>query len=321
MIKISENIEIIKTEKIKGQYYIFYRDNETGFIFRQVKYNFGKYYPSGVLQRSLQEEYLISNLKILCSNSGYIFMNIVSNDNKGIYILVKCKDCDRLAIISANSIVNRHGCLACSDSIPKTYEFIKEAFEKEGYLLITKEYKNAHTKLLCTCPKHTDVIMATTWNRFQQGKRCLLCRIENREKEKNCNWQGGTTPIYSYLRTKLHYWNIDSMKECGMKCIISGETNKKKLVVHHLEPFCNIFNKTLNEFNLTRNVLICDIEEEKLNSLTEYFIGEHYNLMGVCITKEIHKHFHTEYGKTPSPNDFWEFYSKMTQEIHVIEGE
>lgn len=54
-----------------------------------------------------------------------------------------------------------------------TYEFVKESFDIEGYTLLSKEYKNSHTKLECICPKgHTYLI---TWNSWQQGQRCAYC--------------------------------------------------------------------------------------------------------------------------------------------------
>jgi len=54
-----------------------------------------------------------------------------------------------------------------------TYDYIKSQFEKEGYTLLSKEYKNAHQKLDYICSKgHRHSIR---WNSWQQGKRCLYC--------------------------------------------------------------------------------------------------------------------------------------------------
>lgn len=33
-----------------------------------------------------------------------------------------------------------------------TYEFVKEQFEKEGYVLLSEEYKDSNTLLLYRCP-------------------------------------------------------------------------------------------------------------------------------------------------------------------------
>lgn len=54
-----------------------------------------------------------------------------------------------------------------------TYTFIKEQFEKESYILLTKEYKNSDQKLDYICPnKHRHSI---SWNKWQQGRRCPYC--------------------------------------------------------------------------------------------------------------------------------------------------
>ena len=54
-----------------------------------------------------------------------------------------------------------------------TYEFVKSSFEKFGYTLLSKRYKNAHIKLDYICPaghKHS-----TKWNHWQRGRRCPTC--------------------------------------------------------------------------------------------------------------------------------------------------
>jgi hypothetical protein len=54
-----------------------------------------------------------------------------------------------------------------------TYEFVKSEFEKEYYTLLSKEYKNNHTKLDYLCPEgHTCSI---TWRDWYSGYRCPYC--------------------------------------------------------------------------------------------------------------------------------------------------
>jgi hypothetical protein len=54
-----------------------------------------------------------------------------------------------------------------------TIGFVREQFEKEGYILLTEVYINAHQKLDYTCPKnHKGKI---DWHHWQQGKRCAEC--------------------------------------------------------------------------------------------------------------------------------------------------
>jgi len=65
-------------------------------------------------------------------------------------------------------------CNKCSiNNRRHSLSFIKNSFKKEGYILLSEKYKNAHTKLIFKCPKgHHHSIM---WNDWQQGKRCFYC--------------------------------------------------------------------------------------------------------------------------------------------------
>lgn len=64
-------------------------------------------------------------------------------------------------------------CSTCAGNKKLTIEFIRLEFTKEGYILISTKYVNAHTKLDYICPdghKHS-----ISWNKWQQGKRCTYC--------------------------------------------------------------------------------------------------------------------------------------------------
>ncbi len=53
------------------------------------------------------------------------------------------------------------------------YEYVKDFFSKEGYILLAKTYKNAHQKLKYMCPEGH--IGTMTYGNFYQGKRCPRC--------------------------------------------------------------------------------------------------------------------------------------------------
>jgi hypothetical protein len=65
-------------------------------------------------------------------------------------------------------------CPYCADDKKRTSIcIIKQSFEKEGYELLSKEYKNNKTKLKYKCPKgHIHYIR---WNDWKSGKRCYYC--------------------------------------------------------------------------------------------------------------------------------------------------
>lgn len=54
-----------------------------------------------------------------------------------------------------------------------TYEEVKQNFEKAGYVLLSKEYKNCYQKMECICPKGH--VIKQQYTSFQQKPRCAVC--------------------------------------------------------------------------------------------------------------------------------------------------
>jgi len=102
-----------------------------------------------------------------------------------------------------------HRCAECVGCKKKDINFIRQEFEKEGYQLLTKEYKNSSQKLEYICPKgHIGTIV---WGNWQQGARCAEC---NGTKRKDINFikqefekEGYQllTTIYKNSKQKLEY--------------------------------------------------------------------------------------------------------------------
>jgi len=73
-------------------------------------------------------------------------------------------------------------CPYCYGNKKLTYEFIKEEIEKvEGYKLLSKNYKNARSKLKVQCNRGH--IYYPTYDNFKNGKRCSICNNSKSEKE------------------------------------------------------------------------------------------------------------------------------------------
>jgi len=53
------------------------------------------------------------------------------------------------------------------------YEYVKNSFEKEGYILISKEYINNSSKLEYVCPQNHN--HSIVWHAWVNGKRCPYC--------------------------------------------------------------------------------------------------------------------------------------------------
>jgi len=130
-------------------------------------------------------------------------------------------------------------CPTCSKRKRKTIDFIRRAFEKEGYQLLTTEYKNAHQHLSYVCPRgHKN---STVWNHWQQGKRCIKCYHINNTGIGNSSWKNYTKEEikqYKNYRANVtqttnqnfnkHYYLINPLK-------LSREYN-----LHHLDHIFSV---------------------------------------------------------------------------------
>jgi len=156
-----------------------------------------------------------------------------------------------------------------------TTEFIRENFELEWYILLTKIYINAHQKLEYICPNgHRHSI---TWNKWQQGCRCPYCygnlklTIEFvRESFKKYDYIL-LTKVYINNKQKLEYicpkghkhsikWNDWRQgKRCPTCANInkSGSGNPSWKGGISKEPYCQDWDKDLKEFVKERDGYKC----------------------------------------------------------------
>lgn len=119
-----------------------------------------------------------------------------------------------------------------------TIEYVKQVFEKEGYILLSTEYKNSCTKLDIMCDKGHQY--QATYNAFQSGYRCPICANNipiSYDNVKKCFEQEHYTLIstsYKNNRTKLnvicpegHKWYTSYNNfQIGNRCNICSGTKK-----------------------------------------------------------------------------------------------
>lgn len=193
-----------------------------------------------------------------------------------------------------------------SNSLKIDFEYIKSEFSKNGYIVIDNEYIDAHTPINFICERHNhkDKI---TWNHFQRGEcGCYYCHKENISGQNSHLWKGGISGIHNYLRKKIEPWKLDSMRECGFKCEI---TKGNFDVIHHLYSFTDIMNESLKEVNVPLYQDISKYTENELKQIEDKCLELHYKYgLGVCLTEELHKEFHSIYGqKNFTKENFEEF--------------
>jgi hypothetical protein len=140
--------------------------------------------------------------------------------------------------IKWNHWQQRGRCPYCYGNIKPTFYKIKESFENYGYILLSKEYVNNHTKLNYRCPKGHEHSIG--WNDWRGSHKCPTCAYTtnslNQMGSKNHQWNGGASyepycPIWSDKEYKE-----DIKLRDGNKCL-NPTCNKKdnRLHIHHID--------------------------------------------------------------------------------------
>ena len=180
----------------------------------------------------------IDFIKRLLKKEGYGLLDVkyVNGKYKLLYICPKGhKHSTRLDIWKAG-----HRCPYCT-GWKLFYEFVKQEFEKKGYNLLTKEYRNAHQKLDYICPSgHGGSI---SWHKWLFGQRCLICSNTSVSIRQvgfgNSNWKGGIS-CEPYCDAWLDKDFKESIKErdnyvCQNPDCWRKDGYASELTIHHID--------------------------------------------------------------------------------------
>ena len=75
---------------------------------------------------------------------------------------------------------NNQRCPVCNKNSQRlSYDYVRLEFKKEGYTLLSQEYKSNNTKLKVMCNKNH--IYHVKYNNFKNGTRCPLCSCSKGE--------------------------------------------------------------------------------------------------------------------------------------------
>ena len=123
-------------------------------------------------------------IKNQIEKTGY---KLLSNKYKNAFakLKIQCSEGHQYNV-KYNNLQQGQKCAACAGNKKHTYDNIKNQIEKEDYKLLSKEYKDALSKLKIQCPEGHQYNV--TYGNFSQGKRCPFCwDMENHSRsEKDC---------------------------------------------------------------------------------------------------------------------------------------
>jgi hypothetical protein len=315
MLILPQTVLMTWTPKTK-KYYV-----EKGYVFSKI----GDAFHINVLDLSIASNKYVD---VYCDYCLKKIPKIFSSYNKERKIVKKdcCKDCQqqkREDVFMVNHNVTNPSYLPeVIDKIMSKKRTplskVRKDFNNAGYTLLSKFYKNSKKKLSFICKKHKDldVQRATYESLLQERLICRGCLSErksfNTKGEKNPLWRGGKRNLNTYLRGTIGDWIRQSYLNSNSKCIISGETDGKKLVVHHLYSLINIIEESLNELNLKWKETVNKYTTEDLALIEKKVNDIHCRYpLGVVIEKSLHYEFHSIYGnRDNTPEQFMDYLEK-----------
>lgn len=123
---------------------------------------------------------------------------------------VRCPEGHEYEVTWVNWYHNKRRCRKCFGTTSLTIKEIEKIVKDEGFMLLSKEYKNAKTPLELKCPKgHTTAIQ---WQVWQTGVRCVKCGKGTSQFEKRF-LSDLTTLCSSESDIDFHNRNIIKPKE------------------------------------------------------------------------------------------------------------
>lgn len=194
-----------------------------------------------------------NEVKEYIQSQGY---ELISTEYKNNSTKLKIK-CPKHGVfeMNFNSFKSGERCVKCyrektKERLTYLYGYVKECIEKEGYELISTEYKNSkEDKLKIKCPKHG--VFEMRFNSFKQGQRCPKCGVENRANMKRHDYNYIKEYIESYGYKLLSTEYINSFKKLKIQC------NKGHIFYMSFNNFkagyrCNICNQSSGESEINK---------------------------------------------------------------------
>ena len=113
----------------------------------------------------------------------------------------------------------------------------------------------------------------------------------------------GYSDLSQYIRGHIFKWKSDSLKKCNYRCVLTGD---RDIAVHHVYSFNLIFKELIDTYKIPIKKKLTEYTLQELENIATLFnsIQDKYPL-GVCIRKDLHILFHSEYGQGNNTESQW----------------
>lgn len=249
---------------------------------------------SQISAQSFDLHVVVENIKLINPKIEVLSGNYI---NAKSMLECKCLIDSNIWYTNYDRIKQGKGCPKCAGRDLITIAKMKETIYKinPNIEIITNKDTGKTLKIECRC-KICNHTFKSTYNRLRKYD-CQICAYENNKGCNHWNYKNGISSISEYIRIRLKKWKVHSLIEQRYTCQLTGKTGGE-LNVHHSYSFNLILQETLEQTNLPLHSEIGKYTQEELKLLEDTCLELHYKYgLGVCLTKEVHDHFHKIYGR------------------------
>lgn len=115
----------------------------------------------------------------------------------------------------------------------------------------------------------------------------------------------GYRDLIDYVRSRLSGWKNKLKEDCNYTCAVTG--CRSNIIVHHIRGFNLLFNETMESLDFPIYEHMSQYTIEQLDCFVNTFLNIQ-ELYGeyICITEDVHKQFHSQYGCGDNTKEQWE---------------
>ena len=107
-----------------------------------------------------------------------------------------------------------------------------------------------------------------------------------------------------FVRSRLYYWKNSVREINNYTCVLTG--SRSNLIIHHCRSFNLLMSETIEELNFPIKDNFEEYSDEELNIFLESFLNlQSYYGEYVCITEDVHRLFHNNYGYGDNTIEQW----------------
>ena len=255
-----------------------------------LKSNYGKTKVNNI-QKMLSKEYTISAIKNKARSIGLQKNRYwTDKENKILFENYSIIPINELLELLPNRTFTAIKDRANANHL-QSYFYLNKVYSPVEINYIQENYQSKTNKELADYLGRTESSVAS--------KLLDLCLLRQKEIVKT-----GYKGLNDFVRSRLYYWKNSVREINDYTCVLTG--SRSNLIIHHCRSFNLLMSETIEELDFPIKDNFEEYSDEELNIFLESFFNlQSYYGEYVCITEDVHRLFHNNYGYGDNTIEQW----------------